>query len=386
MAGGIVLFGATGYTGRLAAESMVRRGLAPVLAARSADKLETLAKELGGLETAVADVSDPPSVTALVERGDVLVSTVGPFVRFGHPAAAAAVSKGAHYLDSTGEPPFVREVFERYGPVAAKADSGMLTAFGYDYVPGNLAGALALEQAGDRAVRVDTGYFMTGTATADAMSGGTRASLMGVMSAPGFAWRGGRIRSERAATRLRSFTVEGRDRQAISFAATDHFGLPRVAPQLREVNAYLGWFGPASRAIQGISLLSAPVMKLPGVERLWDTASSRLVKGSTGGPGPESRAKSGSHIVGIAYDAEGRELAEVHLSGANGYDFTGDILAWGADRAGAGALKGTGALGPVDGFGLEELRAGCAESGLTVVGEDRPAGERRDTGKAGATA
>ena len=115
MAGRIVLFGATGYTGRLTAEAMVERGLRPVLAARSRDKLEALASKLdkSGLETAVADVSDPPSVRALVERGDVLVTTVGPFARWGTPAAAAASTAGAHYLDSTGEPPFIREVFER---------------------------------------------------------------------------------------------------------------------------------------------------------------------------------------------------------------------------------------------------------------------------------
>ena len=87
----IVLFGATGYSGRLTAEAMVERGMRPVLAARSRDKLEALAGELGEeLELAVADVSDPPSVRALVDKGDVLVTTVGPFVRWGAPAAAAA--------------------------------------------------------------------------------------------------------------------------------------------------------------------------------------------------------------------------------------------------------------------------------------------------------
>jgi short subunit dehydrogenase-like uncharacterized protein len=108
----IVLFGATGYTGRLTAEAMVERGLKPVLAARSQDKLAALSEELGGgFETATADVADPPSVRALVEKGDVLVTTVGPFVRWGAPAAAAATTAGAHYIDSTGEPPFIREVF-----------------------------------------------------------------------------------------------------------------------------------------------------------------------------------------------------------------------------------------------------------------------------------
>ena len=53
---------------------------------------------------------------ALVERGDVLVTTVGPFARHGEPAVSAAIDAGAHYLDSTGEPSFVRAVFERHGP------------------------------------------------------------------------------------------------------------------------------------------------------------------------------------------------------------------------------------------------------------------------------
>ena len=119
MASRIVLFGATGYTGRLTAEAMVARGLKPVLAARTQSKLDELAAELGGdLETQTADVSDPPSVAALVEQGDVLVTTVGPFARWGEPAAGAATTKRAHYIDSTGEPQFIRQVFERYGPPA----------------------------------------------------------------------------------------------------------------------------------------------------------------------------------------------------------------------------------------------------------------------------
>src|SRR3954452_22043425 len=178
---------------------MVERGLKPVLAARSRDKLEALAGELGGgLETATADVADPPSVRALVEGGEVLVSTVGPFARWGAPAAAAATTAGAHYIDSTGEPPFIREVFESYGPAAEQAGIGMLTAFGYDFVPGNLAGAEALERAGANAARVDVGYYVTG-AGLGGMSGGTRSSAVGVVGSPAFAWRDGRVVTERPA-------------------------------------------------------------------------------------------------------------------------------------------------------------------------------------------
>ncbi|MEA2232945.1 MAG: hypothetical protein QOD83_2761, partial [Solirubrobacteraceae bacterium] len=91
MAGRIVLFGATGYTGELTARALVERGARPVLAARSRERVETLGAELGDLQTAVADVAQPATVAALVQRGDVLVSTVGPFSRWGEPALRAAI-------------------------------------------------------------------------------------------------------------------------------------------------------------------------------------------------------------------------------------------------------------------------------------------------------
>jgi short subunit dehydrogenase-like uncharacterized protein len=373
MAARIVLFGATGYTGRLTAKAMVERGIKPVLAARSRAKLDELADELGGgLETATADVSDPPSVAALVESGDVLVTTVGPFVRWGQPAAAAATTAGAHYIDSTGEPAFIREVFERYGAAADQAGIGMLTAMGYDWVPGNLAGALALDRAGDLATRVDVGYFITGSGAS--MSGGTRASLVGAITAPAFGFRDGRVETERGAKRVRSFRVESKDLAGVSVGSSEHFTLPRLAPRVREVNAYLGWFGPASRAMQVMSAGTSVAMKLPGVEKLWGAASQRFVQGSTGGPGEDARSRSGSHIVGIAYDAAGRALSEVHLKGVDAYTFTGVMLAWAAERAAAGGLKGTGALGPVDGFGLEALAEGVAGAGIAEEGGPSGAG------------
>jgi short subunit dehydrogenase-like uncharacterized protein len=376
VAGRIVLFGATGYTGRLVAEALVERGVRPVLAARGRDKLESLAAELGGgLETAQADVSNPPSVSGLVERGDVLVTTVGPFVRWGAPAAAAATTAGAHYIDSTGEPRFIREVFERYGPAADRNGSGMLTAFGYDWVPGNLAGGLALREAGEDAVQVDIGYFVTGPATP---SGGTRATMAATAGDPGFGFRDGRVRSERAAKRVGGFQVGSKRREGVSVGSSEHFTLPRIAPQLREVNVYLGWFGPFSRGVQAVSLGAS----LPGVSRLLKLAGERLVKGSSGGPDAEARKRSGSHIVAVAYDSAGRRLAEVHLAGVDGYTFTGRMLAWGAQRAADGGLQGTGALGPADGFGLVALTDGCRWAGLEQEGGTPEASKVSEPGRA----
>jgi short subunit dehydrogenase-like uncharacterized protein len=237
----------------------------------------------------------------------------------------------------------------------------MLTAFGYDWVPGNLAGGLALQRAGDDAVRVDIGYFITGKA---GMSGGTMASTVGALADPSFGFRDGRVRTERGAKRVRGFQVGSKKRDGVSVGSSEHFALPRIAPQLREVNVYLGWFGPLSRPMQVMSLGTS----LPGASTVLKAVGGRFVKGSTGGPDAQARSQSGSHVVAIAYDSAGRELAEVDLTGVDGYTFTGRSLAWAAQRAAEGGLQGSGALGPVEAFGLVALTDACRWAGLEEPG------------------
>lgn len=360
----IVLFGATGYTGRLVARALVRAGARPLLVGRSADRLGALAGELGGLDVQVADARSA-GLRALLTADDVLVTTVGPFLQVGDAALRAAVEAGATYLDSTGEPPFVRRVFAEEDGVAAAAGARLLTAFGYDYVPGNLAGALALDEAGPAATRVDVGYFVTGRAAA---STGTVASGAGLLLEPGFAWRGGRLVPARNAASVRSFQVQRSARDAVSLAGSEHLTLPRLAPGLRDVNVYLGWFGPASRLVQLGALASGVATRLPFADRLAGAAAANLAKRSGSGPDAAARARSGSAVVAIAYGPGGERLTEVHLTGPNPYDLTGNLLAWGALRAAEHGVDGTGALGPVDAFGLEPLRSGCERAGLVRVG------------------
>jgi short subunit dehydrogenase-like uncharacterized protein len=380
----IVLFGATGYTGRLAAEALAAAGVRPLLAGRDRARLEALAGRLGGLEVAEADAARPASVHGLVGPGDVLVSTVGPFLTRGEPAVRAAVAAGAAYLDATGEPPFLRRVFEEFGPLAA-GRCGLVPAFGYDFVPGNLAGALALAEAGGppgpaaggpgaggpagpgaagRATRITIGYFATGLG---GFSSGTMASGAGLLLEPGFAWRDGRLRRERTARRLRTFPIGGRDRPAVSYAGSEHFALPRVAPGLRRVEVYLGWFGRRSRAVQVLSAAGAPLARLPGARALARAATGPLARRTGQGPGEAARRGGGSLVVAVAGDERGRELARVQLRGPDPYTLTARLLAWGATGAAAGGLQGTGALGPVDAFGLDALQAGATAAGLERI-------------------
>ena len=365
MAGRIVVFGATGYTGRLVAERLAGAGERPVLAGRSPERLAALAAELGGLDTAHGDVMRANSVFSLVREGDVLVTTVGPFLKWGEPAVRAAITARAAYIDSTGEPPFIRRVFENHGPVAAQAGVPLLTAMGYDFVPGALAGALALEEAGETAVRVDVGYYALGV-TAQSGSAGTRASLVGATLNDAFAFRDGKLKTVRTAERVRSFTVKDRERPAVSVGGAEHLGLPAAYPQLREVNVYLGWFGPLARPMQAGALVGSVATRLPGVREALRAAGERLAalaEGPDAGTTPDGE----SRIAAQAFAADGELLAEVELSGGNWYAFTADFMAWAARAALAGRIRGTGALGPVEAFGLEELERACAAAGLSRV-------------------
>ena len=355
MAKRIVVFGATGFTGGLIAERLAAAGARPVLAGRSEERLRALAERLGGLEYVRADALRANTVFAAAEGADVLVSTVGPFAKWGLPAVRAAVAAGCVYLDTTGEPEFIRRVFEEFGPPAERSGAALLPAMGYDFAPGALAGALALTEAGDDAVRVDVGYYALGSGL-NALSSGTRESIVGVTLADGHAFRNGRIVTVRPAERVRSFTVAGTRREAIAVGGAEHFALPAAFPGLREVNVYLGWFGPLARPLQAGSFALSWLRRVPGVRPALRIAGERAV-GLLGAGEPGGMR---SWIAAEAYDADGRRLATVNLVGADPYEFTGAFVAWAARRH----VSGAGALGPIEAYGLEALEAGAREAGL----------------------
>src|SRR5262245_25082603 len=114
----VAIIGATGYTGRLVAQALRDRAIPFVLAGRNRDKLRGLAERLGGATQAVCDVTDPRTLDPLVAAARVVVSCAGPFTQLGEPVVAACAARGVHYLDTTGEQPFVRLVYERYHATA----------------------------------------------------------------------------------------------------------------------------------------------------------------------------------------------------------------------------------------------------------------------------
>ncbi|HEY8373694.1 MAG TPA: saccharopine dehydrogenase NADP-binding domain-containing protein [Pseudonocardiaceae bacterium] len=369
--GRVILLGATGYTGRLTVEELVAAGCRPVLVGRDPVRLAAMGESSGGLVTRVVDITAPGAVEALRELlrpGDVLISTVGPFARLGSPAVQAAARAGVTYLDSTGEPSFVRRVFEEFGPQAERTGATLLTAFGYDYVPGNLAAELVLRAVTERggAVarrvrRVEIGYFAVG-GVGSAISRGTARSVAGVLGEPVFGLGGGVLRSEPAALRVAEFVVAGRRRTAVSIGASEHFALPRLHPELSEVDVYAGWFGAAGRLVHRTALLG---IRMPALVRGARRLAAALAERVPAEPAPDSTAHIA--VVAVARDARGRRLAEVELRGGNPYRFTARMLSWAARTALEEGVRGPGAVGPVEAFGVEPLRRACADAGLVRV-------------------
>jgi len=188
----IIVYGATGFTGRLVAEYLAHqykgRKDAPkwAMAGRSLDKLAEVRDLIGASEETpliVADASDPASLDAMAASTQVVLTTVGPYQLYGNELVAACVRAGTAYADLCGEPGWMREMIDEH-EAAAKASGARITfSCGFDSIPFDLGvlflQAQAVKQHGKPAPRVKGRVRkMAGGA-----SGGTIASLTETLKA-----------------------------------------------------------------------------------------------------------------------------------------------------------------------------------------------------------
>ena len=148
----LIAWGATGFTGKLVAKELcdsVGAGdsarLRWAIAGRSREKLEavrdalaTTYPEAESIPIVIADSADEQSLRALTASTRVVLSTVGPFAKYGTPLVAACVAEGTDYCDVTGEGPWVREMLDTYGDQAARNRLRIVSLCGYDSVPSDL--------------------------------------------------------------------------------------------------------------------------------------------------------------------------------------------------------------------------------------------------------
>jgi len=189
----LILFGATGFTGRLVAEYLATAGgtagpLAWAMAGRSAAKLAAVRAAIGAPDTVplqVADAADPAALAALAARARVVISTVGPYQLHGEPLVTACARAGTDYVDLCGEPGWMARMIPLLQAPARASGARIVFSCGFDSIPFDL-GVLFLQEAARQRfgapvprvrarVRVMKGGF----------SGGTAASLLATLAAAG---------------------------------------------------------------------------------------------------------------------------------------------------------------------------------------------------------
>lgn len=333
----VVLVGATGFTGALAAEHLARTAPAELrwaLAGRSLDKLTALRDRLGvDVELVVADSHDAAALQALAERSRVVIAAVGPYLEHGDPLVAACAAAGTDYVDLVGEPEFVDRTYLRHHATAVASGARLVHACGFDSVPHDLGALFTVRQLPTRGpVR------LRGVVRAEgSVSGGTFASLLGVAS---------RIPQMRAAARERAAAEPAPANNRKARAVTLRPGrdkllgywllpLPAIDQEIvARSGAALTEYGPDFSYSHAAGIRHAPVLvgALAGIGVALGAAqigpvrrflTRRLPSGA--GPSDEVRGRSTFTVDFVA--ESGPDVVHTRVSGMDPYDLSGIALA-----------------------------------------------------------
>jgi short subunit dehydrogenase-like uncharacterized protein len=185
----IILYGATGFVGKLTAQYLAAAGgdARIALAGRSRDRLLAVRESLGESAQSwpliTADASQPSTLNAMAAQTQVVVTTVGPYAEHGLPLVAACAAAGTDYADLTGEPTFMRESIDHHHKQAVDTGARIVHSCGFDSVPSDLTVySLHRRIADDNAGQLGDTTLVVRT-MAGGLSGGTIASLTGVLRA-----------------------------------------------------------------------------------------------------------------------------------------------------------------------------------------------------------
>ncbi|MEZ5155839.1 MAG: saccharopine dehydrogenase NADP-binding domain-containing protein [Solirubrobacterales bacterium] len=360
--GEIVVYGASGYTGRLIAAELARRGAPTVLAGRNGAKLEAVAADLGEqarTRVAAVPLQDQAGLRALIEPAAVVVACAGPFTLHGAPVIEAAARTGTHYLDTTGEQPFIRDSFERWGDAAAESGAALVSGFGFDYVPGDMLAALTAEGLGPLD-ELTLAYEVEDLGT----TRGTMLSALEMVRGGDVEWRDRRhVPAELRAGRGRfGFPAPIGVQRVGRYPSGEQITVPRHVDvdTIRTVIGLRGLIGaelgPAAAPLMtlGSYAMGTPLRGL----------ASKLVERLPEGPSASARGKASFTIVCEARTPAGTRTGV--LRGSDVYGITAEIIAAGATRMAADGYGRSGALAPAQAFEPAGFLAALEPHGISV--------------------
>ena len=183
----VIVYGASGFTGRLVVEYLQTRQSAGAsfrwaVAGRNPDKLRATLSKLGLEERAVpvviADSGDPEALRSLAARTTVVLTTVGPYAKFGSELVAACVDEGTHYCDLAGEVQWMRQMIDRHQDNAIASGARIVHACGFDSIPSDIGTWYLQQEALQRFGQPCTQVSLLVRALRGGFSGGTALSLL----------------------------------------------------------------------------------------------------------------------------------------------------------------------------------------------------------------
>ncbi|MBA2567984.1 MAG: NAD(P)H-binding protein [Actinobacteria bacterium] len=321
----IAVLGATGYTGSLVCEQLRELGLPVRLLGRRREELEQRAQS--DEEIAVADVTDWDSLAEALQGAFAVISTAGPFLQRGFATVDAAITCGVHYLDSSTEQAYSRQIYERFGGRAAEAGIVLLTAFAN--APGDFAAGIAADglegPLEDVVVATEQSGFV--------FSRGSRETLAQVLEQPQAAWEDGRLVPSRFGSTTKRVRFPSGEHTVVEWGGPEPLTVPRHV-EVRRVRAYVK--APRVAAATGkLASRLAPLVRL----------SARVGRP---GPPPAKRRKSTCSIVAEATGPGGGRRAT--LIGRDVYGVAALVLARGVQALRDGEARAAGALAPAEAF------------------------------------
>ena len=187
----LIVYGATGYTGRLIAEYLAtsyRGDRAPswAIAGRSIDKLQKVRADIGApddLPLVKADSAEPASLRSMCERAAVIITTVGPYQLYGPELVAACAATGTAYVDLCGEPAWMRRMIDAHHEEAKRTGARIVFSCGFDSIPFDLGVLTSQEKAREKFERPAQRVKARLRRVRGGMSGGTAASARATLAA-----------------------------------------------------------------------------------------------------------------------------------------------------------------------------------------------------------
>jgi len=318
-----LLYGATGYTGRLILERCLSRGLRPVLGGRG-EGVSALG-ETHGLEARIADLENAPLLRRSLEGIGVVLHCAGPFSRTSKPMADACIAGAAHYLDITGEIG-VFEALAARSEAARAAGVMLLPGVGFDVVPSDCLAAHLKRRL------PDAGWLRLAFESSGGLSRGTATTMVENVARGGAVRRGGRIVPVPAAWKTRVVDL-GDGAVRVTSIPWGDVATAWYSTGIPDIEVYTRMGAGRRRLLRATRYLGRLLAARP--TQRWLKAR---IRGGAPGPSARARAAGTSRILGEAGNAAGRTVRS-RLRGPEGYTLTVHTAVAALERVLAGQAK-----------------------------------------------